>query len=666
MNIKKAIARGVDYLSKSQDTNGSFPLFYSSDPEDFSHTVLRQSVFPAVCIFNSLSHVSGVTYPVLPCIQKNIAAFLLSQKSPQWSWNYWLRNSDDAKTSPYPDDLDDTVLALAALYQWNPRLVNGKAIAGFVQLLTALEIAEGGPYRTWIAPDTIAAVWKDVDVAVNANIGFLLSLLDIDLPNVNRLLSQAIRSNKCVSPYYYLPYPVWYFISRWHKGRGSNTVRKELVRHCRKGGWENAALPTALAVVTIMNQFDMQTVNRLTVSMVDKGIEFLLSCQEKDGGWPAYALLLGKTKNEGAWFAGSNALTTGFCLEALSYYSSYQLSPLRSEASRGTAAISHQQTNLNTIQAVLDQVKKRFTLLEEPLQGVSLSELEKTLANDRDHQIALLPFLFRSMLKKQYQRQISDEFCVTLAMANLFGWMAYTIYDDFLDAEGNPLLLSVANVCLRELTLLFASALPVNDHYQRYYRSILNTIDRANIWEVMNARISSQLSAFSPQLSVPDYGNLSQLAEKSLGHALGPITILFALKFETKALQDKEIRILKNFFIHYLIARQLNDDAHDWEEDLKRGQINAVGARVLVESRKSKVRQRKTRERLKEIFWYTVAPVVAKEVLLHVKNAKTALASMTILETRKPFLHILEKYKNAATQMIEERRTTLEFLEGYS
>src|SRR4030095_7089120 len=108
----------------------------------------------------------------LAYLQNKIAKFLLLHKSEFWSWNYWQRNSHEAKELPYPDDLDVTFCALAALSHYDKKLISGDVFAYIVQLLTATEKKEGGPYRTWLVAKNAPAVWRDVDLAVNSNIAY--------------------------------------------------------------------------------------------------------------------------------------------------------------------------------------------------------------------------------------------------------------------------------------------------------------------------------------------------------------------------------------------------------------------------------------------------------------------------------------------------------------
>jgi hypothetical protein len=61
---------------------------------------------------------------------------------------------------------------------------------------------------------------------------------------------------------------------------------------------------------------------------------------------------------------------------------------------------------------------------------------------DEDGEIVLLPLVFAQACRFADEYQILPQ----LSLANMFGWIAYTIYDDFLDEEGSPKNLSIANI----------------------------------------------------------------------------------------------------------------------------------------------------------------------------------------------------------------------------
>lgn len=80
--------------------------------------------------------------------------------------------------------------------------------------------------------------------------------------------------------------------------------------------------------------------------------------------------------------------------------------------------------------------------------------------------------------------------------------------------------------------------------------------------------------------TLPDFGDYGVLADRSLGHSLGPLAILLALG---NARDSARYRATLTSFRHYLIARQFHDDAHDWADDLRRGRVTSVSAMVLRE-----------------------------------------------------------------------------------
>ena len=73
-------------------------------------------------------------------------------------------------------------------------------------------------------------------------------------------------------------------------------------------------MDTALGCCTLMNigYFGPE---------LKKGIEYILRAQQGMGNWARWAFYYGGPKKKAAW--GSEELTTGFCIEALTRYQSY-------------------------------------------------------------------------------------------------------------------------------------------------------------------------------------------------------------------------------------------------------------------------------------------------------------------------------------------------------
>jgi|GEM_PF-2502493 len=123
--------------------------------------------------------------------------FLLSQKSPAWTWNYWLRDSIESTTFPYPDDLDDTFVALSAITLHRPNILTGEVFANITETLMSQEVSAGGPYRTWLG-----LVEEVPDVAVNSNILRFLHLHNIHLPALEQWLTRQLAETDFTSPFY--------------------------------------------------------------------------------------------------------------------------------------------------------------------------------------------------------------------------------------------------------------------------------------------------------------------------------------------------------------------------------------------------------------------------------------------------------------------------------
>ncbi|MFH1193654.1 MAG: hypothetical protein V1661_01525 [bacterium] len=650
--IKKIIEQGVDFLLQQQQANGGFIGLTSANLLNFRNAEKYHSTFPTSLIFSCLNNLKEM--PTLKKIKRKAAGFLLAEKSEYWSFNYWMRNSQESKERPYPDDLDDTFCALSALSGYNPKLLDGEALAKITMLLTAVEEKEGGPYRTWLAGPDAPPVWKDVDLAVNSNVAYFLSLQDVSLKNLNHLVETAVAAQNYSSPYYPSPYPVIYFISRFYRGKKrSQIIDYLLLKKDAEEKWENP-LNTGLAVSALLN-FGVKPAS------LQKSILYLVeSCQNS---YAPYAFCLDPAKNGKKFYAGGATLTAAFCLEALGKYLNATEKPPISPPKKINK-------NKNAELAVYNEIKKsaqkKFSGLGGCLQQSCLQALSRMIKGDKDKQIFLLPYFCKSALGKNGAK-ISNELLVQLGLANLYGWMAYTIYDDFLDGDGNPELLGTANVCLRELTLIFNNVLKENSGFQNFWQEILNKIDEANGWETANCRLKIGTGRFAIPSPLPNDENYSHLAQKSIGHCLGPAAILFSLGYKA---DSSEVKNLLLFFRHYIIARQLDDDAHDWEDDLKKGRLNSVSIKIFEKwlkknPAKKQISIRGNLRKLQELLWNEVIIFVCRDIKKHLSLAKKYLGEISLFENPSYFLNILLPIKKSADKALSEREEALKFLQTY-
>lgn len=607
----------INFLSINQQNDGSFLSLTSSSPSSFIKAVESQTVFSTALVLSCLNVINEDNQQ-LDTVKRNAAQFLLSQKSEQWSFNYWVRGCKQAMEMPYPDDLDDTACALAAICEYNPELIDGEALAGIVTVLTALESKEGGPYKTWLVPPTAQKAWLDVDLAVNSNIGYFLSLQDVKLKNIIKLIEVAIDDNKYESPYYPHSYPIIYFISRFYKGKKRSEIINYLLKKQKDDNWGNP-LDTAFAILSLIN-FGLP-VNELTES-----INYLIKNKKEDGSWLPQVIYVEASPNQSKgdndiYYAGSSALTTAFCVAAI-----YRASVVNNLKQNKKLIKSITNKNEDIIfQKITQKAKESFSTLGVDLRTQTETFLKKILKNNKDRQIVLLPYLFMLALGKKMS-PIQESKVLDLGLANLYGWMAYTIYDDFLDDEGDVQMLSVANVCMREADRIFLN-ISLGPEFSKFVATVFNRIDSSNAWEVAHCRVKTKNIFSALTHPLPDFNNLASLSDRSLGHAIGPVAVLYMLGYKIGSKEN--CAVLEGFRL-YIAAKQIHDDMHDWEDDLARGQINSASATLFsaIENHKLFPKEEKNAlQFLQNKFWEESVVVLCERVFLHLEHARRLFLS---------------------------------------
>lgn len=637
----------VKVLMDDQQDDGSF-VSYSvpKGSRTWAGTIAYKTTFAPALIAGALS---GIQDPQLEQVRQRATKWLLAQRSRQWSFNYWAREAAEAKSRPYPDDWDDTSCAVIAISLSRPDMVTGEALGHLVTLLTNTEMAEGGPYRTWVVPSDAPEHWQDVDVAVNSNIAYMLRLHGVDLPNLEQFTDQCIVEDHLGSPYYPTTYPIEYFVSRWYQGPHRERLRERIAAREKDGHWGNP-LDTALAVSALLNL-------GVEPKVVAKAVAWLRGL---DGAKiEAQGFCLDPAIEGRAYVAGSRALTAAFCLEALAKYDG----AVRERSSGKSAAGGATQKEDAPAGRIHDQVVAGVALrtgqmgaeIEAAGQQLRSRLLEGTAAS----QITLLPYLFRQALGRQ-GRGISDERLVGLGTISLYGWIAYTVYDDFLDEEGEPPLLPLANVAMRELVLALQEEAGRTAGFGDVAWPVLDRQEAANAWEVTHCRVPRQGDLLG--VKAPEFGDRHVLAERSMGHALGCLALTMELGHGT---QSEQVRAVRAFFYHFLIARQLSDDAHDWKADLQKGQINAVGAYLLsgVERRGKTVRG--LYGQLERYFWEYGITQVNEWTLAELAQARAALKQALVIERPAVLEALLVPIEEAARQAEVQQRQTAEFLRAY-
>jgi hypothetical protein len=606
------------YIKSCQEQDGGFL-------NNTEHT----ASFYAGLIISCLSAVSSEQDAVRTCIIEKAVAFLLQKRSPQWTFRY---------SEEYPADLDDTFVALSALYSAHPEYCTETVLADIVSLLIQQESLPGGPYRTWITASKEDI--KDIDIVVNSTIAYFLSLLDVETPQLQRYFEDAIEQHMLTSKYYDDEIVIIYFLSRAYKGKNISLLKERLLRRRDgDGSWGNS-FHTALAVTALLRLGEApETLTASVQTIVDT---------HYNGKWQPQHFFIESIEKETISYSYSSAHISACCVEALELYAQVILE-----------VPSEIESADNEVYRFIEGVLKECRQL--PLSIEAAAQLDQALQavsiKDPSNEIILLPYHFAKALKNR--DRITDDIVRSLAVANLLGWIGYTVYDSILDGEDTVTSLPLATTCVRNAVTLFRSVISEPHHYQTV-DSILNGIDAVTLWERLHCSLEKQDDSFIIPTIFPDYGVHECLAEKSLGHALGPILLCLLQGFADQAVY------VEHFFREYLIARQLNDDAHDWLIDLHNGFLNSVSGPVVQLWREQNtdqylnvVREEKT---LQQYFWEEQVDTVSDSILEHVTNARLILKNITVLEEVSFLEALLILPEQSARMAIVERDKTKRFL----
>lgn len=643
MSIPDARAFLLQELRRLRLADGTIPIFFSSDRDVMQDVRTCRSNFFYGLMLSVLQNADAASRAVLADLSQGLARVVRAEITPQGTVNYWTQDEPLRAVRPYPDDFDTTSCSLAGLIQAGEASSAGALLGGVVRALTSLETREGGPYRTWLVPPNAADVWKDTDVAVNANIAFLLSLHDIRLEPLDTWLSEQIHALAHTSPYYPSVHPVWYFLSRATPDADKETLARHIIAaRLVDGSWGNI-METAFALAALRR---LKSSTEIILDGQAQLATRLLSAVRI----PTGACCMDADEDGHVMYAGSPALTAALCLEALA-----DTAALVEKASVVPPVAQEELA----VHASLALISRRAKTLGDPLGSQLRKWSERILQGERGREIPLLPHRFHTSLTSPV---MTDAELHMLGAANIYGWIAYTIYDDLLDEEGSGTHLPIANISLRSLGAIYARLVARIPDTGKLYTEVMDDIERANAWEVSRTRIKP----FTSLAVLPEYGDFSVLARRSFGHALGPLTILLAAGY---GYGSPQFSALSGFFKHALIARQLDDDGHDWEQDLAAGRINAVAALTLRAWRDSGRRldqlQGHQLDALIQFFWEWVIEEVATCMLDHIRFAEAHLSQLSFLKQDDALRALLVPSRTSAERALQGAREAKAFLTSY-
>ena len=323
-------------------------------------------------------------------------------------------------------------------------------------------------------------------------------------------------------------------------------------------------------------------------------------------------------------------------------------------------------------QHIMDMIRKkfdeRFHAFSPALRERAKSAIEKTIRSNRDKQMSLMAYYTKVSLGKSGE-SIPDELVADIGLANIFFWTAFIIYDDFWDRDeaADPRLLPIANIFARHYIDFFI-ALSDDKEFRPFFHDLMDKLDGSNAWEVENCRAKIEENIFYIPTTLPDFGDYENKYRPASGHILSSVAILTQFG---KELKTEDWGNIISYFKHYLIAMQLNDDAHDWEEDMQRGRLSTVVTLLLSDLKKSGWKKQTIDlhadlPEIRKIFWFTTMPQYVKIVLSQTDISRKALRSISIIEEPNLLERIITTTENVARQAERESIDSGALLKEYT
>lgn len=331
--LQAAISSGLEFLSACQEPDGHLPSYVATDLGISQERKEDRSVFITQHIIASLLNVN---HPSTNKIIQQGAAFLKKECLSGGLWKFWTK--DHPGFCAIPPDVDDTSCVAHLLEQLGERcthknraiVLGNRSPAGLIRTWILPRSAHLHKPHTWSAlksclrhPLQLLSFFsqghvspEDLDAVVMANAVLWLGECPETQPAIDWLHEVVCAAREEESDrYYQSPYPLYYSIARSTK-----------IGHT---AFDELRIPI-VERIRLLLRLQVEGLDILSLALIavvlgtwlpdspeySMAIQKILASQRSDGSWPARAFFFGACTKDKAW--GSEALTTGFCLEALS------------------------------------------------------------------------------------------------------------------------------------------------------------------------------------------------------------------------------------------------------------------------------------------------------------------------------------------------------------
>lgn len=295
------------------------------------------------------------------------------------------------------------------------------------------------------------------------------------------------------------------------------------------------------------------------------------------------------------------------------------------------------------------------------VEGQLSRQLSKSVKRILEAKMSSEIVMISSYISELLGIKIQHKVKMDLAMANVYVWIAYSIYDDFYDDEGTIEELPLANYCARKAYGLFMAACPSKRSKETVADAFLR-MDTANLRELNECRAHVSSTSIEYAL-LPGYRRNTMLADRAYAHILGPLIVSGYQSSSTVEARKSLRESLESF----LIARQLNDDIHDWQEDLANGHLSPVVCSLLrANGRRSGTFDIEALNTELEAYWWEKGLEKSCREALRYADKSLEYASSFRSTKNNGFLLLVTDLKEAMHASIQIHKRSKEFLETYS
>lgn len=619
-SVTKAYNRGLDFLI-AKSTRQLTTSTHFQDKKCTQKVQTVNIILPVALALHALS--INPQRPEAVIIQewkKKISAFLV-KTGQNHSYNYWIPGSSLNKKYPLPDDLDDTALCLSALLK-NKQTIDDLFFLKIIQI----EQKVGGPYYTWYVnkADPLFKKWLDIDPMVNANLLYLASLYGIKLPRTEQYLVKLLKGMTYHSPYY--PYKIifLFYLSRYAKTTEKKGLQKQILSALKKYSYNQLELMEKIFYSLTLAYLEP---TQLKITLLKP----ILEQQHRDGSFPALPFCYDFPFQKKKTFNASPIITTALVCELLALILPQSKPKIVKPNPNISKALTRQANIINKELAKTGFKKEILTIFPDVTEA-------KALLGPISLALNLKPKLSLKDLN------LID----SLSIAILFGWLGYTINDEILDQQQPIENIPLANTLIRLSWFYYFKVIDLVPSFQKVIEDAFTICDQHYVWEGKYTHFTKDNQG-EIKRKIKSNWNYNYIANRMQPYLVSMQYLPRLLKIDPRQQEP-----LYNFFKSQMIIDQLNDDAHDWQEDQEAGILTYVLKLLYQEELDHKKHP--------TIFWKTVMPKIIKVCR---RQYNMAQKSIEQLNKPSPFLKkLLEQTYFPIKQADEERQAVLRIIEN--